>query len=543
MRTAARAAVVLLILGLGAVDAAAWGPRAQRAITVTALQMVRRTMPDAFRAEESNYEADLLRGALAGVSQLRECDHVGEFEEVINLIGTEIQLLREARRHEPSSYFSYRMGVLGALMSDAVLPFALDPSPEAKRLLKAMQTDIDKHLRQYSFIPIDKDLAYIRNPQEYLKKRRTYYEDARLLVKADYDQGVGYDGYLRKGGEALFEEAVQAVADAWFTVLRVEGDPSDVRPSAESVTWYLADEIDYLLTVKHNQLEAEKVYDTFADVNPDILPAYETVGDSFYAYGAKERGVAEWKIALAFSGPDRDRVLGKLSGHFLREGKALLAIVGAPDAPDTALDDALRNFEEAFVYDRRNKDAETLITETKVAIAEREERRALAAETIARAEQVKHEAESAELSRSNYGEAIAKYKLAINVFGMVDDEFDEHYTAAMDNIDECKTKINRIITSLLEQAQDKIDEGDRLIEDNAFDEAIQQYRSVPTILSLLADEPGADYANSKARLLEEAKKKEADVGPARERFDAQQAAEKKRLLDQATGGTQQGPAR
>ena len=60
----------LLVAGIGfallASNAAAWGPKARKAISYAALQVIRQEFPDVFKAEISNYETDIFMARQKG---------------------------------------------------------------------------------------------------------------------------------------------------------------------------------------------------------------------------------------------------------------------------------------------------------------------------------------------------------------------------------------------------------------------------------------------------------------------------------------------
>ncbi len=514
-------------------EAAAWGPRARKAITITALQLERRTLPNAFKSEDVNYEADLRRGALAGPAVIREFPEMATEKSLINLIGTEIQLLREVRKFGMGSFFTFRMGALGSLTADAFLPCAQESSKEAKELIREVRGDIDIHVKKFTFMPISNALTYVRSPVEYVRGQRTAFNDARILIRSDYASGQRFDGYLDQGAQAFFEQAVQGVADVWFTVLRVPGDVTDVPPSDTAITWYLVDEIAYLLTVKGSLKDAEDAYTNFEDVNPGIHEAFEVVGDSFYQSGAKNRGVREWRIAMKdASGAERNRLRLKLADHFLVMGRELRQEANNPDAKQTTLDDALRAFETSYQYNRDNPETEGLIGQTRKDILEREERRARAAEKVASGEKRMREAEES----GSPAHAIGQYEIAISVFEDVDDEFVEQKNMAMDLIVTCNKQINVIISKVLDDAGDLIDEGGRLLADFDFDGAENRYASVKTVLDGLPDNERTQ--EDKEDLLKEAQDRLARVPEAKQRREAQldrekQAAEARRAAEAA----------
>ena len=173
------------------------------------------------------------------------------------------------------------------------------------------------------------------------------------MIVDDYARGKGYDGFLKAGGNTLFARAIQSVADVWFTVLRIEGDPSQKAPSPTVVAWYLVDEMRYLLMEKDNLRQAIVTYGNFEKVNPGITDAYEKVGDLLYASGSDEaqgRAIREWERAYDSSGSDRRRIGKKLADHYVRVGEKYLEKASKPTATtDNELTSGLNAFNRALV--------------------------------------------------------------------------------------------------------------------------------------------------------------------------------------------------
>jgi tetratricopeptide (TPR) repeat protein len=507
-------------LSFAATEAGAWGPRAQKSIVATAFQVLSQLYNNPFKSVDISYEAEVLKGA---VNHQRELAGIplGTRAEAINAIGTELQILREVRQYGVGSYFSYRMGVLAGLVSDVMLPFTFEYDAQSQRLLEQINEDVDSHLKNYQMSSRPRHLEYVRNPATYFRERQQFFNDAKTLILADYQLGRGYEGYMTKGGQVFFENAVVSVADCWYTVLRTEGDSSDMNPSAKSVIAYFVSEVEFLLDERKNMLEAGKAYRRLSALNPNDQHVFERVGDAYYGFGteeARERAVQEWDAALAMNGPYRKRILGKLSQHYLEKGRALFDEMGTnPDAPSETLQLALNAFTRALEYNRSDDEAANLINETQVAIAERNERQQMAIETVAAGEAVLREAESSFLADQNE-DALANYEKAVLVFQQVTPEFKEQAQAAKDGIDTANRNISRIIRRVLDQAQDMIDEGDRLVEDKNFDEAMSRYTGVETVLKVVPDQEGPD-AEQKQKLIDEALGKVDDAQRAKVQYE------------------------
>ena len=139
--------VLGLLMGLSAPRADAWGDRAKRSITVMALQVLKQNYPYSFQSEEgSNYDNDVVAGSTAGLEALSDNFSVATDAETVQSIATEIELLRDVRQFGPGSFFAYRMGALGAVVADLMLPFGLARTADEQRLHDIIVEDIDQHL-------------------------------------------------------------------------------------------------------------------------------------------------------------------------------------------------------------------------------------------------------------------------------------------------------------------------------------------------------------------------------------------------------------
>lgn len=511
---------VAMAIGMTAYDAAAWGPKAQRAIAGTATQVIRRSFPSAFKTYENSYESDVLRGCISEREGASQTKTVLNETDAFSAIDKEIQLLREARKYGFGSYFSYRMGALAALIADLFLPHAMDLSPGGTRMHEQIEADIDLHLDGYRFVPHAIAPRVIRSSAEYFKASCPFAVETKRIVADDYVRGNGYRGYLNQGGQAMFGRAIEAVADAWFTVLRVQSDPSDLPPSRAIAAWYLADEIEYLLLHKRNFHEAVKAHKRFTQVNPAIAEAYDKVGDVFYAFGTEEsqdHAIAEWQVAYNTTGADRRRIAKKLAGHHIKVGQAALARADLPGASEEELPMALNAFTMALEFDQTSEAAASLIGETNVMISERRDRRELNVSIIATAEKVIVEAERSQMG-GDFGNAIATYNKASSLFDLINDEFKDQAEAAEQRTKLIKKKVNDVITDVLDAGTETIEQGDRAVDEHRFDDALAAYQRVPGIVSVIPGDETTRYGREKLELIDNANNQVEEAERARNRW-------------------------
>jgi tetratricopeptide (TPR) repeat protein len=413
------------------------------------------------------------------------------------------------------------MGVLAALVSDAMFPLTFEQDTAGARLRKQVEDDIDKHLKSYQTRTGAPQLEYIRNPVTYFEQRNIRFADARKFLESDYSRGDGYNGYAKSSTPAAIQATVAAVADVWFTVMRPEGDLSDVRPSEKSLMNYYKEQVVYHLRQNKNLREAERAYKQFAAVKSNSLEAYEEIGDAFYAFGpdGRERAVQEWTNALTLSGARRNEVKKKLATHYLGVGKDFLTEATKPNAPKDALPNALDNFTKALEFDQSNQEAADLINETQIQIADRDQRLEIAIRTLSAAESVVQQAEKSKVDQQ-FTEAIAQYKKAITVFEQVGDEFTEQADAASEGKEDAKLRINQIVKSVLDLASDRIEDGERLKDQKKFDDAIDSFSGVETLLKVVPEDIQGSQKQEKETLIQQANEQIADTEKAK-RADAE----------------------
>lgn len=510
----------LVLLSLATSDAAAWGPRGQRAVTGTAIQVIRRSFSDAFKGGEANYEDDVLRGAVEGPTRLSSFIALDTSISVLAVIDNEIRLLREVRKYGMGSYFAYHMGLLSALAADVMLPFSGDADPANAAMKKQIEADIDAHLDTYNYVPSRNNLLFIRSTAEYVTKYRSFYNDNKVMISDDYRRGKGYSGYLKEAGPVIFARAVEFAADAWNTVLRVEGDDQVGQPASASLRVYFVDEIRYLLEEKRNFNQALRAYGNFEKTGLGNAQAYERIGDLFYAFGTKEgaeRGVREWRIAYDAQTPDRRRVGQKLAGYYIGVGEALLKEEAKPGSSDDLLPNAMHAFTQALEFDQTNEVAAKRINDTNTAITDRRGHRDVNSKILASADQVMVKAEKNRVA-GDFGNAIATYKQAEGLYATIDNKFRDQEQAATESIREISKSITDILNEVLDQATDTINKGDKAVDDKDFAGGIAAYESVPGMLGIIPDDETTTVGKDKRELIDLSKKKVDDAKQAEQRW-------------------------
>ncbi len=509
----------------------AWGPRAMRSITAMGLQVLKHDFPNTFRPGGivgPNFERDVMLGAADGWQVAAKRTPLNSDSEVIEAIASEILLLREVRLYGPTPYFAYRMGVLASLTAHAMLPYGFSWNSDEHELRRQIIADIEQDIDNYGFSVAQKNREFIRHAQEYFRQRRAFHAEDKRLIAHDYHVGLNYDGFLKQGGRAYFVRTVEAVADVWNTVLRADAAAVGFalsKPSPRTLTWYFVDEMEFLLNVKNNMHQVEKVYSNFDLVNPRLVEAYDVLGDIFYANDNRDvklRGVSEWQKAYDLGGPERSRIGRKLSAHYMSEGKSFLDRAGQPESEETDLNNALNAFERALDFDRSSDMAAQLIQDTHVAIRERNERLEVTLNIIATGERI-HEEANRYREAGDYANAISTFRQAIGFFEAVDDEFRDQAQTAREKIRRLRREIEDVIRDVLDAASQAIDEGDRARDRNQYDEAIGHFQRVPGILVVIPDDESPSVARDKQDLIAMSNRKLEETNIQKLRYEQAQA--------------------
>lgn len=516
--------VLTLVIAIG--PASAWGPRAQRTITGMAIQVIQSKYPGTFRPGESDYTQDVLKGAEAGWSVIGKSLPINSNAEAVQAVASEIELLRDARSYGAGSYFAYRLGSLSALISDIVLPYGLAWNESDQAMKKKVEQDIEENLNSYRYTNSSTERDIITNATEYFGTQMHFYNDNKLIIADDYKRGRGYDGLLKESSKAHFTAAINSVSDAWYTILTLDSSGTKTTLTSDLLARYFVDEIGYQLSEKRNFHQAGVVYENLETLNSTNPLVFEEVGDLFSAFDtheSAERSVKEWKRAFEMGGENREEVSGKIASYYLREGRDFLEKAAEKGAGETELPSALAAFKEALQYNRTSDEAADLIQDTNKKIKERNERREMIVDIIAKADQVKEEAQN-HATGGNFGNAIGEFNKAKEILAAVDDEFTDQANIAKELVDGINKSISKAISDVQEQASAAIESGEALEEQHKYEDAIHQYELVPTIVSVIPDTHNATVAEDKKDVIALSETKIAEAKNNKARYEASQAA-------------------
>jgi len=540
--------VLIFIFLLNISPAYAWGPRARQALTAMAIQMIQSEFPYIFRPSGSagvGYEKEAIQGATDGWQTIAEFYSLEDEKAVFAAISSEIQLMRDIRKFSLSPYYAYRLGVLSALVSEIMIPYGFAWTEEEKQLQELVNTDIDKNLDTYAYRARETRRTFIININKFFMERRPYFEENKKLIANDYRLGKGYNGLLSKAGKDYFERTVRTVADVWYTVLRPEDEGAWTSPPSDRTqAWYFVKEIEYMLDIKKNLFQAEKIYENFTKLSVNPPEAVNRIGDAFYRLGepqAKERAVQLWRSAYVNSiGELRSSIAKKLGEYYFAEGQASFARANQPGGREEDLNIALYSFQQAIEFDRDNQEIVNMIQTTYQEIKERTEYRNMLVGIISQAEKTQEEAEKYRLS-GDYGNAILTYRIAASLYNSVDDRFKDLESNAKSGLRRVKKSISDVINEILDRGSDAIDQGDQHKENNRFEEAISAYAKVESIVSVIPDDENPSLTQQKQNVIELAKKKIEEAKIAKVRYEQALQEQQQRAAQGGGGAARQTP--
>ncbi len=480
---------VVLVLVVPTSNSCAWGPRAIEGIARTTV----RVLPPALSGAVRDYENEVVAGATIPETELlRRFPHY-RLEDPILTVDAEIDLLRAAAAQGLSPYLAYRMGILGRFVATMNQPFFIVPGSRADaRLKQRYDADADAFAGDIPYKGTKRQ--YIVDVRAYFEERRGYLEDAEALIASDYDAGIGFKGYGKRSLDVHFSNAINAVADAWYTVLGEETVPTRAATETISLRDYCVDAIGFYL--KRGDDERAGTAFAFLD-SAGVLDAdtLKKAADEYYDNARYARAISMYRAVLEES-PRRTDVRKRISDYFFSEGLALLERKKYQEA-ETAFDEVLRN-------DMGRGDAREKKLEAARLLAERNERLTLTQRRVEDASRSAGAAARAEAQRK-FAEAVALYRNASSMYRQVSDEFEDEYLAASTAARQIEAKIERLKEQLVEEIRalqyGAVKEQAREVIQSGSE---QESRTFAT--RLIQDEHSDKVKSLRARLIEEEKR-------------------------------------
>ncbi len=500
MRTK-RLMLVCLVLALAGTAripiALAWGPNASRAICLCASQVIQQ---DTDRVLEGR-EKDLVAGAtISDAAMAKYAVQTGDVEPFQSVIA-QIALLRRANERGMTDYLAYRFGVLAKMTANTIQPFGIPKNEQEKMLKEKFDADIEKLVEDLRPGYKHKQREFIYYPTSYFRGIRRFLGDAEYFIGEEYASNGEYGEYTERAVTKYFREAVEVVADVWFTVLSDRKYYLEPPPSPRDLTQYYAEQVDYFLK-KSRPEKAEEAYGLFLEANPGLPEPYEVLGDAYYRAGDHERAMKEYRRGLSMKGKWPE-VADKIVGHYTRTGEAFLAKKTAE-----GFQQAIQAFDKALEVSPGNP---IPVKGRARATAEMEDLQARLGRDrglLTAANQLYEEGGQAE-SAKEFAKAIDLYEKAAAVYSLVSSEFLDENMEARDGADDSERKIGGIFSSALREAEGLIRQASEREDQGLYNEAMGFYDRVPGAVDMIKPKYTDQYNKAQQLIQSAERKKEA----------------------------------
>ena len=211
--------IVFSVMLSMAAPAFAWGKTAQRIIAWTAVK----SLPADQASMLSEYQTQLLDGATAPdniVSRYFERDSI---VATTHTIAQDMSLLRTVAQEGIDPYVAYRFGILAQVIADLNQPFTVvadstDKNPAKTAMLREQyERDTEQALETLNFGYRPRRPVY--DVEAYFTEARRYIQNSEYFLTQDYQNGAGFSEYGHRSLKLYYDNAVNSVADVWYTIL------------------------------------------------------------------------------------------------------------------------------------------------------------------------------------------------------------------------------------------------------------------------------------------------------------------------------------
>jgi len=377
-------------------------------------------------------QREIREGAMISEDRLRE-EYPDLETEPVRTIESEMYLLQTAGRNGFDTYYAYRLGVIGKLVASIATPLREAPPMFRQRYY----ADVEAHI----------DRLAIKTGRRVQVEPRSYYTELLMrssardeMILKDYQEGVGFDGVAKTALLGDTGRTVDAIADAWFTLLT--GGNVVATVSDEQLRRYALGAYAFYIQ-RGNLAEIEAAAERLAKLTTPTPDMQVKIGDYFYEAGLRERAMREYRAVLAVQ-PDRREVVQKIGAYYFEQGESALE--------DGQLEKALESFRTALDADPLHPQAEGRRLDTERRIQERDRRREEQLSALNMAAGLEAQAAQHALG-GYYAAAIAQLLEANRAYEAVTSEFPDAYAKASRGLRDNANKIQEMRQGLMANAQ------------------------------------------------------------------------------------------
>ena len=431
----------MVVMAAAVVPAYGWGKVAQRIIAWTAI----RAVPPEQQQMLLTFEQELIDGATSSDEEVARYFRKASVGETARAVAHEMSLLRTELRRGLDEYTAYRFGVLSQIVADLNQPFG-----ESRRSSDQNIENISELRRQYEF-DVDQALQGVRygykrrkpvyDTEAYFAGARRYIQQAEFFLSQDYTSGDGFGEYGLRSLNLYFDNAVNAVADIWFTVLRPLQITPLIPPKPSAVGQFRIEGVRYFLKVGQDIQAANAVSRLHADGLMNV-ETEKRVSDAYYDTARHSRAIAGYLRVLEQQ-PNLLEVRARVSSYYYSLGSAYMR--------SGLLEEAQRAFEHVLAHDPQYRAARLALDTTIGLIAAREERHNQLRNRLRMAE-----ASEARASRSaadrDYAGAMQHLHSAAGIYSVVTTEFHKEYRDARRQLVSINQQITNYSDTIIREA-------------------------------------------------------------------------------------------
>jgi len=430
-----------LVLVLSASPAYGWGKVAQRIISWTAI----RALPGDQQEQLRPYESALLDGATADDEDVRRIFVSQSVGETARAVAYEMSLLRTASRTGVDEYVAYRFGVLSQIVADLNEPFAgTEPlsgygHEEIAELRRRYELDVDRALQglRYGY----KRRKPVYDTESYFVAARRYLQHAEFFLAQDYSSGQGFTEYGQRSLNLYFDNAVNAVADIWFTIIRQARSASFVEPQSSALRQFRIEAARYFLQTGKDE-QASRAVAQLGQAGMMDAESEKRVADAYFDTERYSRAIAGYLRVLEEE-PNWPDVRDRVSGYYYSLGSAYMKT--------GLLEEAQRAFQHVLTSDPQYRPARQALDTTIGMIAARDERLSRVRTRIKTARTFESRAERAASDR-DYADAIVHLRRARDIYSEVTTEFRREYAVAQRTLASINDRIAKFSDTIIREA-------------------------------------------------------------------------------------------
>ena len=123
----------------------------------------------------------------------------------------------------------------------------------------------------------------------------------------------------------------------------------------------------------------------------------------------------------------------------------------------------------------------------------------------------------------DFSGAIQAYNQAQGLLAAVSPDFPDQDESAKKRVGEIKKELNSINTGIIDKGNQLIAKGDRMVDSKKFDDAVNLYRQVQSIVEVVPETEKTHHGQAQ-ELIKKAEDKVANAEKERKRYEEQQKA-------------------